>query len=121
MKRVLIAEDDKFIANAYRAKLEKAGFELQMAGDGEEVLRILEVWVPDLILMDLIMPKRDGFSALEEIKKNPKWKSIPVLVASNLGQKEDVDRAEELGADGYIVKSNMGINDLVTKINSLLG
>ena len=91
-----------------------------MAGDGEEALRILRDWVPDVILLDLIMPKKDGIAALGEIKKNPEWKNIPVLVASNLGQKEDIDRGNQLGAAGYIVKNNMKIGGLVDKIKSVL-
>ena len=119
--KILIAEDDRFIANAYRVKLEKEGWELRVAGDGEEALRILTERLPDVILLDLIMPKKDGFATLAEIKMNPKWKDIPVLVASNLGQKEDMDRGREVGAAGYIVKSDLSIESLVGKINKVIG
>ena len=114
MKRVLIAEDDKFIANAYRAKLEKAGFELQMAGDGEEVLKILEAWAPDLILLDLIMPKRDGFSVLEEIKKSPKveimlnFQTLEILGGQTVTGMKYADRKtneeKELAVQGVFVE-----------------
>jgi len=121
MKKILIAEDDSFLASAYKLKLEKMGFAIEVAGDGEEVLEILrQQGLPDLILLDLVMPKKDGFAALEEIKKNPNWKNIPVVVASNLGQKEDVDRAASLGAAGYIIKTSVSISDLVKKVNSVL-
>ena len=119
MKKILVAEDDTFLANAYRVKLEKVGYELKQAGSGEEALRILESFTPDVIVLDLVMPGKDGFATLEEIKQNPKWKSIPVLVASNLGQKEDIDRATQLGAADYIVKSDLSMAGLVAKINAL--
>jgi DNA-binding response OmpR family regulator len=120
MKKILVVEDDKFIANAYRVKLTKAGFEIKMAYDGEEALEILKGFTPDLMLLDLIMPIKDGFTVLAEIRANPKWASIPVLVTSNLGQKEDIDRGMQLGANGYVIKTDLSMDELVTKINSLI-
>ncbi len=120
MKKILIAEDDKFLANAYRVKLEKAGFELKIAADGVEAVEILKTFVPDAIMLDLVMPNKDGFATLEEIKKDPRLQKIPVLVASNLGQKEDIERAKKLGAGDYVVKSDLSMSDLVSKVNSLV-
>ena len=116
--KVLVAEDDKFLGNAYRVKLTKSGFDVQIATDGDEALAILQKFTPDLILLDLVMPKRDGFSTLGEIKKNPALKNIPIIVASNLGQKEDLDKAKALGANDYIIKSDMSMDALVQKIKS---
>ena len=120
MKKILIVEDDVFLANAYRVKLVKAGFEIQMATDGVEALNILKTFIPDLILLDLIMPVKDGFSTLHDIKANPTLKAIPVLVASNLGQEEDIERAKKLGAIDFIVKSNVTLAQLVEKINNIV-
>ncbi|OGH41893.1 MAG: hypothetical protein A3H79_02700 [Candidatus Levybacteria bacterium RIFCSPLOWO2_02_FULL_36_8b] len=120
MAKILVAEDDKFLANAYRVKLSKTDHEIKIVSDGQEVMDILETFTPDIILLDLIMPVKDGFSVLEELKKNEKWKNIPVIVASNLGQKEDIDRSMLLGATDYIVKSDMHINDILIKINNAL-
>ena len=92
MAKVLVAEDDKYLASAYRVKLTKAGYELKIASDGQEALEILKTFTPDVMLLDLIMPVRDGFSVLEEIKKNPSLKNIPIIITSNLSQKEDIDR-----------------------------
>ena len=117
MKKILIAEDDKYLMNAYRVKLAKAGFDIKLAVDGDEVLAALPDFKPDLILLDLVMPKKDGFAVLEEMKKNASWQKIPVIVASNLGQKEDVDRGMALGAKDYIVKSDTSIDDVIAKIN----
>lgn len=120
MPKILIVEDDQFLTSAYRVKLTKAGFEIIIAVDGEEAMNALLKEIPDVILLDLVLPKKDGFEVLKEIRANPKLKSIPVLIASNLGQKEDIDRGMGLGATDYIVKSDMSLDDLVTKINSLI-
>ena len=112
MVKILVAEDDKFLASAYRVKLSSEGYEIKMASDGQEALDIMETFTPDVILLDLIMPVKDGFSVLEELKKNDKWKNIPVIVASNLGQKEDIDKSMQLGATDYFVKSDMHIDRL---------
>lgn len=120
MKKILIAEDDKFLALAYRAKLAKAGFDISIASDGEEVITMLRNITPNVILLDLIMPKKDGFWTLEEIKANTSWKNIPVIIASNLGQHEDIERGMKLGASDYIIKSETSLDKLVEKIDSLL-
>lgn len=120
MKKILVAEDDKFLSSAYRFKLTKAGFEVQIAGDGAELLKILENYLPDLILLDLVMPVMDGFTALENIRQDVRYKSVPIIVASNLGQKEDIDRTKELGATDFVVKSDMSLDNLIEKINKLI-
>lgn len=117
---ILVAEDDRFLANAYRVKLTKAGFTVQNAYDGEEALHILETFTPNIILLDLVMPKKDGFATLSEIKANEKWKNYPIIISSNLGQKEDIDRALKLGASDYIVKADTSLEDIVSKIRSLV-
>lgn len=116
--KILIAEDDKFLANAYRVKLSKLEHEVKIVADGEEAMQALEEFTPDVILLDLIMPNKDGFVVLEEIKASDKYKKIPVIVASNLGQKEDIEKAKQLGADDYVVKADMELEDLVKKVES---
>jgi CheY-like chemotaxis protein len=116
--KVLIAEDDHFLVKAYQVKLEKEGFEVQIANDGEQALEILKSFVPDVIILDLVMPRKDGFATLAEIKQNPSLKDIPVVVASNLGQSEEIGRATELGATDVVTKSDMSLDALVTKIRS---
>jgi len=120
MKKIIIAEDDKFLSSAYRLKLAKAGFDVQIVSDGQELLEILEKYIPDLILLDLVMPVVDGFTALKSIRLNPKFKPIPVIVASNLGQKEDIDKAKELGISDFVVKSDLSLDMLIEKINKLI-
>jgi two-component system, OmpR family, alkaline phosphatase synthesis response regulator PhoP len=120
MKKILIAEDDKFLASAYRLKLTKTDFEVQIANDGVELLETLKTFTPDLILLDLVMPIMDGFAVLENLRSNPNFKSLPILVASNLGQKEDIDRAKSLGANDFVIKSDMSLDTIIEKINKLI-
>jgi len=120
MKKVLVVEDDQFLANAYKLKLSKSDFDVKIAGDGQEALKIMEEFTPEVVLLDLIMPNMDGFETLKAMKALDKLKSIPVIVASNLGQKEDLDRAMKLGANDFIIKSNVSIEDIIKKVNKLI-
>lgn len=120
MKKILVVEDDIFLLNAYRVKLTKGGFEIKTATDGNEALAALKDFVPDLILLDLVMPGKDGFAVLEELKVSPKWTKIPVIIASNLGQKEDIEKGLKMGAADYIIKSDISLSDLTGKINRIL-
>jgi len=120
MAKVLVVEDDRFLISAYRAKLSKSGFEVQMAGDGMDALTVLQSFTPDVILLDLVMPRLDGFATLAAIKKQDSLKDIPVIVTSNLGQKEDIDKAMALGAKDFIIKSDLSMDELVTRIQRLL-
>lgn len=114
--KILIAEDDKFLANAYRLKFTKLGWDATIVADGKEVIEYLNTQTPDVLLLDLIMPNMDGFEVLEKIKQIGKTGLFPVVVASNLGQKEDIERALELGAVDFLVKSEISIDALVQKI-----
>lgn len=119
-KKILVVEDDKFLANAYRVKLSKEGFEIKISLEGEEALRSLDEFQPDLIILDLMMPQMDGFEFLTKIKSLQRWNKIPIIIASNLGQKEDIDRGLSLGANDYIVKSDLSMDQLIKKVYSLL-
>lgn len=120
MYKILVAEDDNFLANAYRLKLTREGYEVKVVYDGGEVFKLLESYTPDLIILDLIMPKMDGFLTLEYLKKTQKWKNIPVLIASNLGQSEDIVKATKLGAEDYIVKTDLSMKEVVQKVKAAL-
>ncbi len=120
MNKVLIAEDDKFLSSAYRVKLAKEGFDVKVVVNGNELLTELSTFAPDLIILDLVMPSKDGFETLKEIKANDKWKGIPVIIASNLGQKDDIDQGLALGANDYIVKTDLSLNGIIAKIKTYL-
>lgn len=120
MTKILIAEDDKFLANAYRVKFEKENFEVVIAYDGDEAITKVKTFQPDVILLDLVMPKKDGFTTLSELKAHTDWAKIPVIVTSNLSQESDFQKAKELGAADYFVKSDTPIGSIVAKVKSYL-
>lgn len=115
-KKIIVAEDDQFLSNAYRVKLTKEGFDVKMVADGQELIDLLKTFKPNLIILDLLMPKKDGFETLKEIKADPNLADIPIIIASNLGQTNDIDLGLKLGAQDYIVKSDLSLEDLVKKI-----
>lgn len=117
---ILIVEDDKFLANLLNRKLEDEGFGVHSALDAEEGLKILGEYEIDLILLDLLLPGMHGFTFLEKIKRAPTTKDIPVIILSNLGQKEDVERGLALGAKTYIVKAELTLDEIVIRINKVL-
>lgn len=120
-KKVMIVEDDEHISKVYEIKLAKEGVETSLARDGEEAVVKITAEKPSVILLDLMLPKKDGFWVLEEIKKIPELSSIPVIVLSNLGQQSDQDRALALGANEYLVKVNYPIQEVVNKVKGYLG
>lgn len=120
MKKILVVEDDKFLSSAYRVKLTKANFQVKITSDGKEALQALDSFVPDLIILDLVMPVMDGFSVLESLRKDERYKKTPVLVASNLGESEDIVKATKLGATDYIVKTDLSMKKLIERIKQLL-
>jgi DNA-binding response OmpR family regulator len=119
-KRILIVEDDQFLVKVYTTKLNKEGFEIQMAISGEEVMEKVKTFKPNLILLDIMLPGQNGFEVLEALKKERKTKKIPVIILSNLGQDSDVKKGMELGAVDYFIKTDLSINDVVSKIKSAM-
>ncbi len=118
---VLVIEDDKFLRELLVRKLTSEGFEVKNAIEAEAAFRILADSKPNIILCDIILPGMDGFEILGRIKSNPKTADIPVVILSNLGQKEDLDRAMALGATDFIVKANFTLDEIVAKVRSVLG
>ncbi len=120
MKKILIVEDDLFLSNAYRVKLAKSGFETKQAMDGEQVFTALSTYTPDLIILDLVIPKKDGFEVLKELRASEKWKSIPVIVISNLSQQEDIKKILSLGVVTYLLKISVSLEEIIKKVNEIL-
>lgn len=110
--RVLLIEDDKFLIKLYSDKLIRDGFDVSMAISGEEGLGKVAGEKPDLVLLDVILPQKNGFDILSELKLNPETKHIPVVMLTNLGQDSDVKRGLELGAVDYLVKTDFSITKL---------
>ena len=113
-KRILVVDDEKPLQRALQMKFTNAGFEVVIAADGEEALEILDRETFNIVLLDLVMPKKNGFEVLEELKA--KGKKVPVIVLSNLSQDEDVKRARDLGAIDFLVKPETSIFDLVSRV-----
>ena len=120
VRRILLVEDDRFLRKAAEATLRKRGFHVLTAVDGEEGLRLARTETPDLILLDLIMPKMQGFEVLRILKQDPATADIPVIVLSNLGQESDVRQAMQAGAVAYYVKTNLPLQDLVQRVEEAL-
>ena len=119
-KKILIAEDDKFLHKILLAKLKKEGFDVVSAYDGEQTLSQITMAQPDLILLDIVMPKKNGFEVLAEIKIVPALAKIPVIILSHLGQDYDIAKAKEFGVKDYLVKANFSINQVIKKIKDKL-
>jgi len=122
MKKVLIIEDEKIMLDLLVKKLRSHGYKVSSAMDGQEGLRLLkEENNPDLILMDLIMPKMDGLSVMKEIQKDEELKKIPLIVISNSGQPVELDKIKELGAIDWLIKTEFNPQELLEKIKKQLG
>ncbi len=119
-KKILIVEDDKFLRELISKKLKDEGYQLAQAIDGEEgVVKAKEV-SPDLILLDLILPGIDGFEVLSRIKNDSIVSSVPVIILSNLGQKEEIEKGIKLGAIDYLIKAHFTPGEIVEKIKEVL-
>lgn len=117
---ILIIEDEEFLVQALKDNLGAEVSTIDVAVNGEEALERIRANRPNLILLDLLMPKQDGFYVLEEVKKNPEWRSIPIIVLSNLGGDAEIKRALDLGADDYFVKSQYPIEDVIKRVKEYL-
>ncbi len=120
MKNILLVEDEDFLANLLKARLEKDGMETQIAKDGQEALKFLKEVKFDLVLLDLILPKLSGFEVLETMRADPQFQAIPVVIISNLGQEGDINRGQGLGAVEYFVKAKVSIEDLIMNVKKYL-
>ncbi len=119
--KILIVEDDRFLRELISRKLQTENYQICEAIDGEEGVRAAKAEKPDLVLMDLILPGIDGFEALTRIKQEKETAAIPVIILSNLGQKEDIERGLKLGAADYMIKAHFTPKEVVEKIVSIIG
>jgi CheY-like chemotaxis protein len=119
-KYILLAEDDRFLRRACETKLKQQGFEVQVAVDGEEALVLARERTPDLLLLDLLMPKRDGLAVLEALKADEKTRNIPVVILSNSSKDFEMRKASTLGAVEYWIKSNFSLQEICDRVGKLL-
>ncbi|SRR6266536_382164 len=124
MAKILLVEDDAILVEMYQAKFELEGHEVRVATNGEECLEVLQEFRPELILLDILMPRLNGFHVLKEIKKQPELRQIPVILLTNLGEAEvDMNRelAAALGVSDYLIKSHHTPDEVVEKAMKTLG
>jgi len=120
MKKILIIEDDPFLNEMYATKFSQSGFQVELAVDGQEGLKKIRTIKPNLILLDIVLPKMDGFEVLKEVKKDAQLNKIPIVLLTNLGQKKEVEKGLSLGADEYIIKAHFTPTAVVAKVKEIL-
>lgn len=120
MEKIVFIEDERTLQKMLSETLKEAGYSVLTASDGETGLSLVKQESPDLVLLDLILPKMSGFAVLEELKKDEKAKDIPVMVLTNLETAEDVEKVIALGATTYLVKANYDLPDIVEKVKEVL-
>ena len=118
--KIVLVEDDEILSKVLYIELGDSGFEVMQAFDGEAGLELVRSQKPDLVLLDLILPKKHGFEVLAELKKSPDTSGIPILILTMLGSDEDIKKGLQLGADDYIVKSQHAVAEIVEKVKSFL-
>lgn len=121
MKKILVIEDEKILLDVLQKKLIQEGYDVAIAEDGEEGVRKMRQVEPDLVLLDMMMPKKDGYEVLTDISQDEKLKTIPVIIISNSGQPVEIDRALALGAKDYLIKADFGIDEVIEKVKKLFG
>jgi len=120
MKNILLVEDDLFMIDIYTTKLKEAGFSVQVAIDGEEALNKMKEKKPDLLVLDIVLPRLTGFEILKAVKSSSELQKIPVLVLSNLGQRTEVEEGLKLGATKYLIKAHYTPTEVVKEIKEIL-
>lgn len=118
--KIVLVEDDQFLARVLIFRLEQEGFNVISVDNGLTAFEIIKKENPDMVLLDLLLPKKNGFEVLQELKSDQSAGRIPVVILSNLGQKTDVDKGMALGAADYLIKANFGIKDVISKIKEHL-
>lgn len=120
-KKLLLIEDEEIMIGLLQKKLSQEGYEVSVARDGEEGMKAMREIKPDLILLDIVMPKMGGFEVMEEMNKDPELKKIPVIVISNSGQPVELDRAQKLGAKDWLIKTDFDPQEVIEKVIKQIG
>jgi len=117
---VLLVEDDVFLSGIYQKKFEMEGFKVSLADNGEKALVEVKKKKPDIVMLDILLPKLDGFAVLGKLKADSETKDIPVILLTNLGQKDDVEKGLQMGAVDYLIKAHFKPSEVVDKIKKVL-
>lgn len=116
--KILIVEDEQSLLELYKLRLQQAGYSVFVAGDGEAGVLMAKNSHPDLVLLDILMPKADGYDMLRELKSSPDMRDIPVIIFSNLSQKDEIEKGLKLGARDFIVKTSVTPGELVGRVDT---
>ena len=120
-KKILIIEDEEIMINLLQKKLSQEGYNVSVARNGEEGLRLIKETMPDLVLLDIIMPKMGGLEVMEAMQKDEKLKDIPVIIVSNSGQPVEIDKAKELGVKDWLIKTEFDPQEVINKVVKQIG
>jgi len=120
MKKILLAEDDPFLIDIYETKLKESGFELEVVSDGSEVLSRAKEIKPDIVILDIVLPQMDGWEILKSLRSEKSLEDLKIIILSNLGQKEEVEKGFALGATGYLIKAHYTPSQVVEEIKKHL-
>lgn len=121
MKRIVLVEDEELLADLIEKKLLRLGYEVKVAEDGEEGIFLIKQEKPDLVLLDILLPKRTGMEVMEAMREDKDTKDLPVIIISNSGQEVEVERAKELGAKDWLVKTNFDPEEVIEKVKAHIG
>ncbi len=121
MKKILILEDELIISEILSKKLAREGYEVKTAENGREGMLMIEKEIPDLVLTDVIMPEKNGFDVILEMKQSEMLKNVPIIIISNSGQPVEIDRAKELGVDDWVIKTDFDPQEIIQKIKNKIG
>ena len=120
MKRILLVEDDPFLVDIYSTKLKEAGFSVQVAFDGKEALKKIKEDLPDLLLLDIVLPDFNGWEILRKIERDNELKALKIVILSNLGEKEEIEKGLKLGAAKYLVKAHYTPSEVIEEVKKIL-
>lgn len=120
-KKILIIEDEELLYNLLRKKLTDEGYDVSVSEDGQKGLDSMRENIPDLVLLDIVMPNKDGFEVMEEMQKDDKLKNIPIIIISNSGQPVEIDRAKDSGAKDWLIKTEFEPLEIIKKVRKQIG
>lgn len=120
MKSILLVEDDPFLIDIYSTKLKEAGFSVKIAIDGKEALKKVKKDIPDLLILDIVLPNFNGWEILRKIERDDQLKALKVIILSNLGEKEEIEKGLKLGAARYLVKAHYTPSEVVEEVKKIL-
>ena len=121
MKKILLVEDDPLLIDIYTTKLQQSGFEVQTVEEGEKAVTAIQQERPDIVLLDIVLPHVDGWEILQQVQASEELKRIPIVILSNLGQKEEIEKGLRLGAVRYLIKAHYTPSQVVEEVVKLIG